>query len=112
MMDVGQLTERVTLLNPQADVPQTDWGASDAGVYETVETRWADVEEDAGSLDRRAGRDEPEQRATFTVRSWDEVRRGESRLRWDGREWIVTGVKKIGRRRRHMQVETVLDPNG
>ncbi len=112
MIDPGDLTQRVTLSNPTEAVSQTDWGASDEEVYEAVETRWAYVEEDAGSLDRRAGRDEPEQRATFTVRSWDAVQRGESRLRWDGREWIVVGVKRMGQRRRHMEIEAMLDPDG
>jgi len=109
-IDPGQMTETVTLENP-AEVSQTDWGAPEGDQYKKTGTRRAKIEEDAGSRDRRAGRDEPRQGITITMRTWDKVTT-ESRFRWDDRLWWVEGVKITGRRDRFMQAEAFLDPDG
>lgn len=110
MIDPGSMTDRVTLENPVA-VTQTDWGAPEGEGYETVGTRYAEVDEDAGSRDRRAGRDEARQGITITMRAWDKVTT-ESRFRWNGKLWWVEGIKRPDRRARFMKVEAFLDPDG
>ena len=110
MIDPGAFVDTVTLENP-VNVTQTDWGAPQGEGYETVGSRRAKVEEDAGGRDRRAGRDEPRQGITITMRTWGKVTT-ESRFRWNGKLWWVEGIMNPDRRNRIMQVEAFLDPDG
>lgn len=106
-MKKPRLREPVTLFEP-SDTSANSWGAPDGDSYAKVATRKAEVEEDAGSVDRRAGRDEPQQRVTLKMRYWDRVST-EDYFKWRGKILRVTGVKALGQERRWMEVSTYID---
>ena len=109
-MRTPRLRETVTVQNP-GQVAVTDYGAPESDGYEDAGTIKAEVEEDAGNRDRRAGRDEPTQRVTFKTRYTDLVST-ESRLLWRSDTYYIAGIKAMGKERRWMQIEAYLDPDG
>lgn len=111
-VDPGSMLDTVTL-QQKTVAGRTPEGHLEGEVWEDVETRRADVQEDGGSLDRRAGKEEPSQRATVITHPWDEVTDKRSRFYWHDRDAYlrITGPPVLrGDIKSYHEFSTVLDP--
>lgn len=93
-MRAGNLDQRVTfrsrtITSGRANVPVEHW--------EDAFTCWAEVRDVSATERTAAPKLMPARTATFFVR-WRSGVVETMQVRWDERDWNITGIKRIGRR--------------
>lgn len=93
-MRAGNLDQRVTFLTKT-----TTAGAANFPVetWSPAFTCWAEVRELSASERTAAPKIMPTRTATFYIR-WRTDIDETMQIRWDGVDWNITGIKRIGRR--------------
>lgn len=111
-MNPGRLRERIVIQKRSTNAagPHRSPERSEAPWVKDFSDRASGPDMDNQRTDVVAGKEEPEQRATFTVRSRAEYRTGAittKRIVWEGGAYEIEGVRPVDPRRRYLEVTTV-----